>query len=147
MAVFTSIVLAAVAIGSAVYSAQQQKKAAAATRKGMAAEQRRADISNARERRFAVRNSRVARASIEAQAAGTGLVGSSSASAATSNVTSRTNENLSFLDQNAELSQKASSANMAAARYTSRANTGQAVGSIATSAMGMYGGAKPQGTG
>ena len=133
MAVFTAIAIGAavVAAGATVYSAQQQKKAAAASRRAQAAEQRRADIANARERRSAVRNARVARASIEAQAAGTGLVGSSSVSAAMSNVTTRTNENISFLDQNAELSQRASSANIAASKYASRAQTGQAVADVA----------------
>lgn len=152
MAVFTAIAigLAAVAVGGAVYAGQQQKKAAKASRAAMAAEQRRADIANARQRRFAVRNARVARASIEAQAAGTGLVGSSSVAAAASNVTGRTNENISFLDQNAELSQQASAANMAAAKYTSRANTGQAISSAAGQGFNWAIGnmaPKPQGTG
>lgn len=145
MGVVTALaVVAAVAAG---YSAVQQRKAAKAQRRAIAAQQRQADIANARERRFAVRNARISRASIEAQAAGTGLVGSSSVAASTGNVTSRTNENLSFLDQTLALSQQASSANEAAARYSSRANTGQAVSSIAMSFAGNYGGATPQGTG
>lgn len=152
MAVLTAIAigLAVTAVAGTVYQAKQQKKAAAETRKAAAADQRRADIANARERRFAVRNARVARASIEAQAAGTGLMGSSSASAALSNVTSRTNENLSFLDQNAELSQQASSANVAAAKYSSRAATAGAVAGLASTGFSMalpYTGARPQGTG
>lgn len=152
MAVFTAIAigLAAVAVGGAVYAGQQQKKAARATRAAMAAEQRRADIQNARERRGAIRNARVARASIEAQAAGTGLVGSSSVAAAASNVTGRTNENISFLDQNGQLSAQASAANMAAARYTSRAQTGQAISNAAGSGFNWAVGnmaPTPQGTG
>lgn len=138
---------AVVAAAGTVYSAVQQKKGVAAQRKAMAAQQRAADIRNARERRFAVRNSRVARASIEAQAAGSGLMGSSTVAAAASNVTSRTNENISFLDQMTELGQQASAANRAAASYAGRAATGQAVSSLAMTAMSMYGGGSPQGTG
>lgn len=139
--------LAVVAAAGAVYSGMQQRKGVKEQRKAIAAQQRQADIKNARERRFAVRNARVARASIEAQGAGTGLVGSSSVSAAMSNVTSRTNENLSFLDQMTSLGQQASSANRAAASYAGRSAMGQTVSSLATSAIGLYGGATPQGTG
>lgn len=151
MAVFTAIAVAALAVTAvAGYKGYQaQKKSAAAQRKAQAAEQRRADIQNARERRFAVRNARVARASIEAQAAGTGLVGASSVSAAMGNVTSRTNENLSFLDQNQQLSAQATAANMAAASYASDANKWAAIGEFANQAAGAgmnYFGPKPQGT-
>ena len=152
MAVFTAIAigLAAVAVAGTVYSAQQQKKAAAQSRRAQAAEQRRADIAAARERRNAIRSSRVMRASIEAQAAGTGLIGSSSVAAAASNVTTRTNENLSFLDQTAQLSQQASVANIAASRYASRANTGKAIADAASSGYNWAVGnmaPTPQGTG
>lgn len=151
MAVFTAIAVAAVAASAYVgyKSYKAQKAAAGAQRKAQAAEQRRADIQNARERRFAVRNARVARASIEAQAAGTGLVGSSSVAAAMSNVTGRTNENLSFLDQTASLSTQASNANIAASKYASDANKWAAIGDFTSSvaSMGMdYFGPKPQGT-
>lgn len=152
MAVLTAIAigLGVAAVAGTVYQAKQQKKAAAETRKAAAADQRRADIANARSRRQAVRDSRVARASIEAQAAGTGLVGSSSVSAALSNVQSRTNENLSFLDQNAQLSAQASAANNAAARYSGRAATGAAISQLASTGFSLalpYTGARPQGSG
>lgn len=152
MAVFTAIAvgLGVLAVAGTVASARAQKKSAAETRRASAAEQRRADIANARERRGQVRNARVARASIEAQAAGSGLLGSSSFAAATSNVTSRSNENLSFLDQNQQLSQQASSANNAAARYSSQAATAGAIANLASTGFSLalpYTGARPQGTG
>jgi len=151
MAVFTAIAVAALAVTAVAgyKSYQAQKSAAKEQRKAQAAEQRRADIQNARERRFAVRNARVQRAAIEAQAANTGLLGSSSASAAMSNVTSRTNENLSFLDQMQGLSQQASTANIAAAGYASKAGKWAAIGDFANTAAGIgmnYFGPKPQGT-
>lgn len=153
MAAFTTILavgLATAAVAGTAYAAKQQKKAAAQSRSAQRAEQRRADIAAARERRGAVRNARVMRASIEAQAAGTGLVGSSSASAAMSNVQGRTNENLSFLDQTAALSAQASAANIAAARYASRAETGLAVAGLAKQGFGVassFIAPTPQGTG
>lgn len=146
MAVFTAIALGVAAAG-AVYSGVQQRKQAKAQQKAIRAEQRRADIANARERRFAIRNARIAQASIQSQAASTGLTGSSSAAAAASNVQSRLGENLSFLDQNAQLSAQASAANEAAARYATRASYGQTVTNLATTAYRIYGGPKPQGTG
>jgi hypothetical protein len=55
-------------------------------------------------------------------------------------------ENLSFLDQSQQLSAQASAANIQAAGYMDKANTGQAVANMATSWAGYQGGAKPQGT-
>lgn len=142
----SSIALGVMAAG-AVYGAVQARKGVKEQRKAIRAEQRRADIANARERRFAVRNARVARASIESQAAMSGIGGSSAAQASMANVQGRLGENLSFLDQNQQLSQMASVANERAAEYASRAAMGQAVVNLATTGMSIYGGPKPQGTG
>ena len=142
MAVATTTALligAGVAAAGAVYAGAQQRKAAKATRRGIAAQQRQADLQNARERAAAIRAARVQRASIMAQAANTGLTGSSSAAAATANVTSRTGENLSFLDQMGALSEAASRANESAARYASNASLGQTIGNIGSSVASIYG--------
>lgn len=143
----TALVLGGIAAAGAVYSGVQQSKAASAQRKAIRAQQRQADIANARERRQAVRQSRILRASVESQGALSGLQGSSALSASMSNVTSRTNENLSFMDQNQQLSAQASAANNAAAAYASRASYGQTVTNLSMAAMNMYTGPKPQGTG
>lgn len=150
MGLITSIVFAVAAVASAAYSARQQSKAASAQRRAMAAEQRRADIANARERRQQIRNARIARAAIENQAASSGLMGSSSMAAAVSNVTTRSNENISFLDQNQMLSAQASAANIQAARFSSKAATGSAVSQLAQqfgNYSNMFNGPSPQGTG
>lgn len=136
MGIVTTIVMAA----AAVYSAVQQRKGVKEQRKAIRAQQRQADLANARERRGAIRNARVARASIENQAANTGLVGSSAASASMSNVSSRLGENLSFLDQNQQLSRQASVANERAAGYASKAAMGQTVASIAQSVGNSFNG-------
>ena len=125
MGVFTAIAAAA-----AVGSAMSQRRQARATSRAYAAQQRQADIANARERRAAVRNARVARASIESQAATTGIMGSSSVSAATSNVSTATNENISFLDQNINLMAQASRANQQAARAAGQATMFQTIGAL-----------------
>lgn len=144
MAVVTSAIVVAAA---AVYGGLQQRKAAKEQRKAIRAQQRQADLANARERRGAIRQARMNMASVQSQAALTGLTGSSAASASMSNIGSRLGENLSFLDQNMQLSQQASVANERAAGYASKAATAQTIGSIASSWGGMYSGPKPQGTG
>lgn len=144
MAITTLAVITAVA---AVGSAVAANKQASATKKGIKAEQRRADIQNARERRGAIRNARMSRASVESQSALTGLGGSSATAGSMSNIQSRLGENLSFLDQNAQLSAKASAANESAAKWANRGNTMQAIGSMASTTANIYFAPKPQGTG
>lgn len=134
-----AITAAVVVAAAAVYTGVQQRKAAKATARAQRAQQRQADIAQARERRAAVRNARVARGSVEAQAANTGLVGSSAAAGSIANIQSRTGENLSFLDQSQQLAQAASIANEQAAGYASKAQMGQAVGKAAGSFGGIYG--------
>lgn len=132
--------LAVIAAASAVYSADQQRQAAKSQRRALQAQQRQADIQNMRERRAQIRTGRVQAASIEAQAANSGLFGSSAAAGATANVQSRTGENISFLDQMGELAHAASTANIQAAGYQSKAQLAEAIGQIAQSAGGIYGG-------
>lgn len=135
-----AITLGVLAVAGTVASYNQQRKAAKAQARANAAEQRRADIANARERRAAVRNARVARASIESQGALSGLDGSSSVAASMSNVTSETGSNISFLDQNIQLSSEASQANQQAADYMSRAQGYADLTALANKASGTYGG-------
>jgi hypothetical protein len=127
MAVITGVIGAVAAVGSAVAN----NRAASAQRRANRAQQRQADISNARERRAAIRAGRVARASVESQAATTGIVGSSSVAGSLSNITSATNENLSFLDQNQALMAQASRANQQAATWAARGQTFDTLGALA----------------
>lgn len=136
MALVTSAVIGAVAT---VATYQSQRKAAKAQARANAAEQRRAEIANARERRQQIRNARVQRASLESQAALTGVVGSSGVEGAEANIQNQLGENLSFLDQNIALSQEASVANQQAADYASRAAGYAAIGNVAGQVGGVYG--------
>lgn len=128
MALTTALVVSAAA---SIGSAYSQAKAAKAQKKSIAAQQRQADIANARERRNVIRQARVARASVESQAAVTGLKGSSASEGSMANIQSRLGENLSFLSQNQQLSEQASRANQDAAMWASRANTVASIGSLA----------------
>lgn len=134
------ITLAVIGAVATVASYSQQRKAAKSQARAQEAEQRRADLQNARERRRAVRDARVMRASIESQGALAGLTDSSAVSAATSNVTSETNSNLSFLDQNQMLSQEASHANQQAADYAARAQGYADIAKLAGMGGKTYGG-------
>lgn len=134
-----AITFAVVAAAATVASYQQQRKAAKAQARATRAQQRQADLANARERRNAVRNARVQRASVESQGALSGLYGSSSVAASQANVTSDTNSNLSFLDQNAALSEEASQANQQAADYMSRAQGYADLAKVAGGAGKQYG--------
>lgn len=134
------ITLAVIGTAAAVGGAMAQRKAAKAARRAQAAEQRRADIANARERRAAIRNARMARASVEAQATNTGLGDSSALAGSVANIQSSLGADVSFLDQNIQLSQQASAANEEAAKWQSRAATAEAIGNLAGKAGGVYGG-------
>lgn len=134
------ITLAVIAVAATVYTAVQQRKAAKAQQRAERLRQRQAELAAARERRQAIKNARINRASIEAQAGNTGLTGSSSAEGAMGAVTSGLNENLSFLDRTGQMTRKINAANNAAASYLQRAGYGEAVASIAGSIGGMYGG-------
>lgn len=151
-AITAAVVVAGAAVAGAVSSAKQAsaaKKSARAQQQAQAVEEKRAGIANARERRGAIRNARVARASVESQAAGFGITGSSSAIGSASNIQSVLGANLSFLDQNAILSQQAGVANRQAAGYQSQMLKWQGIGQMASaigSAAGAYTGTTPQGT-
>jgi hypothetical protein len=134
-AVTAGVVMAVAAVGSA-YS---QNKAAKQQARAQRLEQRRADVANARERRATVRAARVARAQIEAQASTSGLGGSSVTSGAVSNVQSTASANLGWLNFNQQVSSQVSQANIAAARWMSRANNWQALGSLAQQVGGSFG--------
>lgn len=140
MAGLTTLIIGGVMAAGAVYSGVQQRKAAKASQRSQRLQQQMADLAAARERRQAIRMARVQRASVEAQAANTGLVGSSAAAASAANITSRTNENLSFMDQSASLARQASTANQQAADYASKAAIGDAVVNLSDRAMSIYGG-------
>lgn len=127
MAAITSLVVSTVAMGAQAYSTN---RAARAQRRSQRIEQRRADIANARERRATVRAARVARSQVEAQAATSGVGGSSTTAGSLASIQQQLGSNLSFLDQNQMLSAASTAANLDAAKWMSRANTAGAVAEV-----------------
>lgn len=134
------VAMLAVAVVGAVANYSQGRKAAKAQGKAYAAQQRQADLANARERRNTIRASRVAHAQVEAQGAATGMFGGSAEQSSLFNIQNQLGQNLSFLDQNQQLSDEASRANQAAAAYASRAEGYAQLSKLAMSASSMYGG-------
>lgn len=137
-----AIIIGAAVVGAvaAVGSYQQQRQAAKAQGKAYAAQQRQADIQNARQRRETVRSSRIARAQVEAQGVQTGMFGGSAEQSSLFNIQNQLGQNLSFLDQNRQLSDEASRANQAAASYASRAQGYADLGKLAGTVGGYFGG-------
>lgn len=142
-----AITTAVIAVVGAAVSYTQQRKAAKAQARSERARQRQADIANARERRATVRNARVARASAENQAALTGVSDSSAIEGSVANIQNQLGENISFLDQNAALSEEASRANQQALAYQTRAAGYAALTQAAMSAASSYGGGSGGGSG
>lgn len=136
-----AILIGAAVVGavSAVASYSQQRQAAKAQGRAYAAQQRQADLVNARERRNTIRASRVAQAQIEAQGVSTGMFGGSAEQSSLFNVQNQLGQNLSFLDQNRQLSDEASRANQAAAAYASRAEGYGQLSSLALNVAKTYG--------
>lgn len=131
--------LAVVAVVGAVASYSQQRSAAKAQAKAQRLQQRQADLANARERRNTIRSSRIAAAQVEAQGVSTGMLGGSAERSSLFNIQNQLGQNLSFLDQNQQLSDEASRANQAAAAYASRAQGYADLSSLAMKAYGTYG--------
>lgn len=133
------VALVAVAAVAAVGSYVEQRNAAKSQAKAYAAQQRQADIANARERRSTIQSARIAAASVEAQGVATGMFGGSAQTSSLFNIRNQLGQNLSFLDQNQQLSDEASRANAAAAAYSSRAQGFSDLSSLAMKGANVYG--------
>lgn len=132
------VALLSVAAAGTVASAQQQRKASRAQRRSQETQQRIADVQASRERREQVRQARVARANLQAQAVGAGVETSSSAQVGQAQVGQQLAGNLSFLDTVGDLSRQASIFNIQAAQAQSRAATIGAVTSLATQGASLF---------
>lgn len=126
-------ITAAATVGSVI----QSSRAASAQRRSLAAQQRMADLKNAREKREAYRKATAARAQVVAAGVSSGAGQDSSAIVgSTSGVQSQYNANLSFLDQLQATQQNVTAANQDVADYTGSANAFGAVASFTTSIGG-----------
>lgn len=131
MAVLSTVIagaaLATAAVGTAE-SIKQGRRAASAQREASAMQQKQADLQNARQKRDAIREARLAYGRTTNAAANQGVSGSSGSQGGLSSITSQLGDNISFLDQYGFFSDQASRALGRANQATARAN---AAGSIA----------------
>jgi hypothetical protein len=118
-----SAVSTGVSVVSGVMGAQQQKKAAKA-------QQRQAELKNAREKRDAIRQYRVAAAMALQGAENQGAASTSASMGGLGSIQSQLTDNMSFLDQYGTLSDQASGALGKAAQLNSVSDFGTAIGSL-----------------
>ena len=131
--------LVAASIASTAYGIDRQESAARDQRRAMRAQQRAAAIQNARERRQAIAQSRVASAQIENRAAAIGIAGSSAPSQVQSSIQSQLSSNLSFQNQLSSLDRQRFSSQYSALRNESRANSGFAISGLSSSFIPIAG--------
>lgn len=106
IAIIAGIGLAVGAVGG--YASYKQQKKANKLQKKAAATQRSSDnMKAARERREAIRNARLASASVTQDAVNDGVIGSSAALGGLGSIASQLNQNLSFLDGQNRLADQA----------------------------------------
>lgn len=132
MAVATAIAAVGVGVaGVGAYKANQNaKKAAAAQREAAELDRKRMTLQNARERRDAIRASRLAFAQAQQNAENQGASASSASQGGLGSIQSQLSSNISFLDRFSTLSDMASQQLGRAQIYQQRASTAQAVSNL-----------------
>lgn len=134
----SGVAVAVTVVGTAasIYSSQQQ---ASAQKKQIEAQRRMADIENARQRREAVRQARIARASVISQGEAQGVSGSTGIAGGVAGIQQQMGYNLSFLDQMQDANTQAAVFGQKAADYGAQAGL---FGQIASTAYNDFGGKK-----
>lgn len=144
-----ALATAVVGTGVSIYSSQKAAGAyaqsAAAQREANRFQRQQADLQAARQKRDAIRQSRIAQASVQQSAENQGVSGSSAAIGGQASIQSQLNSNLSFLDQYSSLSDAASDALGRASVYQSKGNqftaNAQSAGAISSLAFQVFGAA------
>jgi hypothetical protein len=133
MAALTTIIagaaLATAAVGTAT-SIKSGKQAARYQRDASAMQQKQADLQNARNKREAIREARMAYGRAQNSAANQGVSDSSGSQGGLSSIASQAADNVSFLDQYGFFSDQASRSLGRASAAQSRANTGAAIANL-----------------
>lgn len=128
-----ALATAAVSTGVSIYSSQ---KAAQYQKEANQIQMQQADLQNARSKRDAIRQSRIAYANSQSAAENQGSALSSSSQGGLGSIVSQVNDNLSFLDQYGFMSDQASKALGKANQWKANANT---FGDIGGFALGVAG--------
>lgn len=140
MAVATAIAIGAAAVGTvaSVGAYRQGKKQAAYARQAAEFQQKQANLQNARAKRDAVREARLAYGMAQNTAANQGVSASSGSQGGLASISSQVSDNISFLDQYGFYSDQAS---QALGRSNAAGARAAGLGSIANFAFGVAGNA------
>lgn len=131
------IVAAVTAVAGTAASVLSSQQQASAQKKQIEAQRRMADIENARQRREAVRQARIARASVVAQGETQGVSGSTGVAGGVAGIQGQEAYNLSFLNQMQNLNQQAAVFSQQAADAGAMS---QMFGQVASTAYKDFGG-------
>ena len=138
------VTAAVVAIAGAAYSYEQQRKAASAQERALREqnkiEEKRADITTARERAKQVREARAQRARALAQAQSGAGTGGSGLTGAQANINNAATGNLVFLGQQRQISSQLSDLNIRTTSKINELNNRAAQGQLVTKAATSVGG-------
>lgn len=130
-----STILAATAVAGTAYSIAQTEKAGKAQRAAAATQQRMQAAQATRERRGAIRQALIARSTMQAEAAGAGLIGTSAYGGGRGAVGAQLGANLGFSSRMSGLGQEYTGFTAQASRYQGQAQLGSAVASLAMQAL------------
>jgi len=127
-----SLAVSAVGVGASIY---QGKKAAKQNAAAIELQRQQANLQNARQKRDAVRASRLAFANAQAAAENQNVSGSSSAEGGQGSIVSQLSDNLSFLDQYGLMTDQAQMHLGKANKYEASARTWDSVSNFAMSVV------------
>lgn len=131
-AISTILAGAGLALGAAgaYANAKAGQQQAAEMRKASAFQQKQANLQNARQKRDAVREARIAYGTAQNTAANQGVSGSSGSAGGLSSIAAQASDNISFLDQYGFFSDQASKAIGRANEAQANAATGAAISGL-----------------
>ena len=131
----TAAILAATAVVGTGYSIYKQEEAGKAQRRAAATQARMQAAQATRERRGAIRQALIARSTMQAEAAGAGLIGTSAYGGGRGAVGAQLGANLGFGSMMSGLGQQYTGFTAQAARYQGQAQLGSAVAGFAMQAL------------
>ena len=130
-----ALALAATAVAGTAYNIAQTEKAGKAQRAAAATQQRMQAVQATRERRGAIRQALIARSTMQAEAAGAGLISTSAYGGGRGAVGAQLGANLGFGSRMSGLGQEYTGFTAQAARYQGQAQLGSAVAGAAMTAL------------
>ena len=130
--------VAGILTASTVVQVKQASKAQKATEKAAEVTERKQKFETARQKRKQIRQARYSQAQVQAQAYATGTAQTSKTSSISGNIRSESTENLSFLDTSTAFASAIGAQNIKASKARTRGQIAGAVGSLASSSVGLF---------